>query len=229
MSENSKDRAGTPADLAGVLFNAYHLRLLELFLLRPAGSLHVREIARRTGIPVGSLLRELRQLSGAGLLRRSRVGNQVHYEVDSSCSLVKELTAMMRKLERPSRADLQVAETGAAYVPSPTSRGEIARVLKRLRVSPRTLAAVCRRHAVASLSFFGSATRTDFRPGSDVDVLVEFEPQHRATLTHVVELSEALSKVFGGRRVDVATTAILKNPFRRAAIQRDLRVAYAAR
>ena len=71
-------------------------------------------------------------------------------------------------------------------------------------------------------------TREDFKPQSDVDVLVEFDPERVASLTDMVELRDRLSRLFGGRRVDIATRAIMKNPHRREAIQKDLQIAYAA-
>ena len=49
-------------DLANLLFGAYRHRVLTLLLLRPGDRFHVRRIARLTGIPAGSLHRELRQV-----------------------------------------------------------------------------------------------------------------------------------------------------------------------
>ena len=42
----------------------------------------------------------------------------------------------------------------------------------------KTAAAFCRHHHIQKLSLFGSVLREDYRPDSDVDVLVEFEPNH---------------------------------------------------
>ena len=47
-----------------------------------------------------------------------------------------------------------------------------------LEIPREKLAEFCRRHHIRRLSFFGSILRDDFRPDSDVDVLVEFEPEH---------------------------------------------------
>lgn len=226
MYEN--DRQSLANDrVANVLFNAYHLRLLELLLLRPRQGLHVREIARRTQIPTGSLLRELRLLAGAGLLRRNRVGNQVHYQADPSCPVLAELTVLVRKLADAPARSLRVAETPAAYAVDARARVRDLLALKRLRVTPRAIAAVCRRHHVRQLSFFGSVTRPDFKKTSDVDVLIELVPEHPVTLADVIALRDELSKLFRGRRVDVATDAVLENPFRRAAILKELQSAYA--
>lgn len=40
------------------------------------------------------------------------------------------------------------------------------------------LAGFCRRNHICKLALFGSILRDDFRPDSDIDVLVEFEPGH---------------------------------------------------
>jgi predicted nucleotidyltransferase len=219
-------------NLADVLFNAYHRRILELLLLQPSESFHIREIARRTGVPTGSLHRELKHLTGAGLLRRTRVGNQVHYQVDRGCPVLEELTATFQKLT--SYLDgrgkgARVSERAVSQPRSTAGRRVPQAPLRKLNVTQSALAAVCRRHHVNKLSFFGSVTRDDFTPHSDVDVLVEFDPDRPASLTDVVELRDRLSRLFGGRRVDVATKAIMKNPYRREAIQKDLQTAYAAR
>jgi predicted nucleotidyltransferase len=227
-------------DVASVLFNAYHLLILDLLLLRPARGLHVREIARLTRIPTGSLHRELKLFTNAGLLRRTRVGNQVHYQADPTCSVFEELTAIFRRLAiSPAHASplgeiSRVAEPVIEYEHVSPGQGYARRsgasiALRRLGVAPEALAALCRSHHLQKLSFFGSITRADFRPDSDVDVLAEFDHRHSSTLTDVVSLRERLSALFGGRNVDVATRAILNNPYRRDSIQKDLQTAYVAR
>lgn len=96
-------------------------------------------------------------------------------------------------------------------------------------VVPRAaLEECCRRRHVKRLSLFGSATRSDFTPASDVDVLVEFEEGARVSLFDHVDMQMELSTLFGHRRVDLATPSILRNPFRRAAILKDLETIYVA-
>jgi DNA-binding transcriptional ArsR family regulator len=84
-------------DLANLLFGAYRYRVLSLLLLRPGDSFHVRMISRLTGIPAGSLHRELRQLAGAGLLNDKRVGNQIHYSANEDSPVFDELAAVLEK------------------------------------------------------------------------------------------------------------------------------------
>lgn len=97
----------------------------------------------------------------------------------------------------------------------------------RIEVQQEKLAETCHRYHVKSLSLFGSATRADFAPGSDIDVLVEFDPDHTPSFSTLVDLQDELSALFQGRKVDLATTAILRNPYRRSAILKDLERLYA--
>jgi hypothetical protein len=83
--------------LADLLFGTYRYRVLSLLLLRPGDRFHVRMIARLTGIPAGSLHRELRQLADTGLLSAERVGNQIHYSANESSSIFEELSAILDK------------------------------------------------------------------------------------------------------------------------------------
>jgi predicted nucleotidyltransferase len=57
----------------------------------------VREIGRLTGVPAGSLHRELKALTEAGLLVRTAAGNQVRYQASRDCPIYEELAAIFRK------------------------------------------------------------------------------------------------------------------------------------
>jgi len=83
--------------LPNLLFGAYRHRVLSLLLLRPGDRFHVRMISRLTGVPAGSLHRELRQLADAGLLIAERCGNQVLYSANESSSIFDELSAILDK------------------------------------------------------------------------------------------------------------------------------------
>jgi len=83
--------------LVDILFGNYRRQILALLLLRPDETFYVREIARLTGVPAGSLHRELKLLTAAGLLQRSAAGNQVRYQVDRSCPIQEELAGIFRK------------------------------------------------------------------------------------------------------------------------------------
>jgi len=70
-------------------------------------------------------------------------------------------------------------------------------------IDPQEIAAFCRRHGIRRLALFGSVLRDDFRPDSDVDVLVEFEPGRVPGLAFF-GLQDELSGLLG-RRVDLCT------------------------
>jgi predicted nucleotidyltransferase len=90
-------RAKPSIQLVEVLFGAYRRQILGLLLLRPDESFYVREVERVTGVPAGSLHRELKSLNDAGLLTRSTSGNQVRYQADRSCPIYEELAGIFRK------------------------------------------------------------------------------------------------------------------------------------
>lgn len=83
--------------LATLLFPEYRRRVLGLLLLRPEQALHGREIARRTGLPAGTITRELTKLAQVGLLRRERRGNQQIYAADTNSPVFSELASILRK------------------------------------------------------------------------------------------------------------------------------------
>jgi predicted nucleotidyltransferase len=91
------DNSPPPQQLVEILFGAYRRQILTLLLLRPDESFYVREIGRLTGVPAGSLHRELKLLSDAGLLVRSVAGNQVRYQVERACPIQEELAGIFRK------------------------------------------------------------------------------------------------------------------------------------
>lgn len=81
-----------------------------------------------------------------------------------------------------------------------------------IAVPTEKIAEFCHRHHIRKLALFGSVLRDDFRPESDVDVLVEFEPGHVPGLAFFAmehELSELL-----GRKVDLHTPNFLSRYFR---------------
>ena len=84
----------------------------------------------------------------------------------------------------------------------------------------------CRRHHIRKLSLFGSVLRDDFRPDSDVDVLIEFEPGHTVGLIRLAGMERELSELIG-RKADLQTPADLSRYFRQEVID-SAEVQYAA-
>ena len=96
----------------------------------------------------------------------------------------------------------------------------------RIAVDETKIAAFCRENKIRRLALFGSALRDDFRPESDVDVLVEFEPGHSPGLLRMARMERELSPVFGGRKVDLRTPQDLSRYFRQSVID-EAEVQYA--
>jgi predicted nucleotidyltransferase len=83
----------------------------------------------------------------------------------------------------------------------------------RIAIDREHVTAFCRRHHVRKLSLFGSVLRDDFRPESDVDVLVEFEPDYRIGFLGMAGMEIELSEILG-RKADLRTPAELSRYFR---------------
>ena len=81
-------------------------------------------------------------------------------------------------------------------------------------IARERIADFCRQHSIRRLSVFGSALRDDFRPDSDIDVLVEFLPGHTPGFFGLFDMEEELSAVFAGRKVDLRTPNDLSRYFR---------------
>jgi len=84
----------------------------------------------------------------------------------------------------------------------------------KLTVDKGRIADFCRRHHILRLAIFGSALREDFRPDSDVDVLVDFEAGHVPGFFRLFDMEEELSALFNGRKVDLRTPQDLSRYFR---------------
>jgi predicted nucleotidyltransferase len=76
------------------------------------------------------------------------------------------------------------------------------------------IADFCRSHHIRKLAVFGSALREDFRPDSDLDVLVEFDPGHTPGLIKLAGMELEFSALVGGRKVDMNTPLCLSRYFR---------------
>lgn len=83
----------------------------------------------------------------------------------------------------------------------------------RISIPRAGLDEFCRRNHVRKLAFFGSVLRNDFRPESDVDVLVWFDPDERIGYPQIIEMEAELSRMLG-RKVDLRTPEELSRYFR---------------
>ena len=99
-----------------------------------------------------------------------------------------------------------------------------------IAVDKKKVAAFCHKYRIRRLALFGSALRADFRPDSDVDVLVEFSADAKYTLFALSRMEDELRHIFG-REVDLVDQAALeqsRNYIRRKEILGSLETIYAA-
>ncbi len=88
------------------------------------------------------------------------------------------------------------------------------------------IAAFCLKHAISRLSLFGSALHDQFRPDSDIDILVEFPAGRTPSLLDLGGMLMELRDIFG-RDVDLKTPAFL-SPRLRVRVSREAQALYAA-
>jgi hypothetical protein len=86
-------------------------------------------------------------------------------------------------------------------------------IIVRIDVDKQRIAEFCKKHHIRRLAFFGSVLGDDFRPDSDVDVLVEFEPGQVVGLVRLAGMERELSQILG-RKVDMRTPQDLSRYFR---------------
>jgi hypothetical protein len=103
-------------------------------------------------------------------------------------------------------------------------------VVKNIEIPIDKIADFCQRWKIIEFAFFGSVLRDDFRPDSDIDVLVKFAPDARWTLFNHVDMQDELEAIFE-RKVDLVSKRGIersRNYIRRKAILNSAKVIYAA-
>ena len=83
----------------------------------------------------------------------------------------------------------------------------------KINIPKEKIADFCKQNHIRRLYLFGSVLREDFRPGSDIDVLVEFEPGTRVGLIRLSGLEIELGDIIG-RKVDLNTPGFLSKYYR---------------
>ena len=96
----------------------------------------------------------------------------------------------------------------------------------RIDIPKDELEAFCQKHHIRRLALFGSVLREDFQPGSDVDILVEFEPFRPIGLIRLAAMERELSTLLG-RKVDLNTEGFL-SPYFRDEVLREAETHYVA-
>ena len=229
LDMRSHRRARQPLEL---LFGAYRRKVLSLLLLHQDRSFYMREISRLTGVPPGSLHRELKALADAGILVRSPLGNQVRYQADAACPILDDLTAILRKFPGRTGAVREAAPPAALdyrAAAGRSGRDSGATGLETVLARRAAVAALCRRFHVRRLDLFGSAARGTFDPErSDFDFVVTFDELPTIEFADVFfGLKEALADLLK-RPVDLLTAETIRNPYLRDSIEKSRMVLYAA-
>ena len=95
-----------------------------------------------------------------------------------------------------------------------------------ITLSENSIQDFCQRHHIRWLALFGSVLRQDFRPESDVDILVEFETEHVPGLIGLLQMQDELAALTG-RPVDLLTPRFLHRQIRQRVLN-EARVIYDA-
>jgi len=99
---------------------------------------------------------------------------------------------------------------------------------KKFTLLRKKIEEFCKRWSITEFSVFGSVLRVDFRPDSDIDVLVSIDPNAQIGLFELVDMQLELEKMFK-RPVDLVEKEGLVNPYRRREILSTAQVVYAAK
>lgn len=95
----------------------------------------------------------------------------------------------------------------------------------QVEVDRDRLRELCQLYHIRKLSFFGSVLSDALRPDSDIDILVDFEPEHVPGFLKLHTISEEFSKLFGGRVIDLVTEKFLNARIRQRVLQ-QAQIAY---
>jgi predicted nucleotidyltransferase len=211
-----------PQHPSEALFTKTQRRVLGLLFGRPDQSHYANEIVRSAGVGIGAVLRELDGLVASKLVVMARIGNQKHFQANRASPVFEELAAIARKIlpDGEGQRALAAHESRAAYSIIPRAQDNVSRA---------ALVRLCRKFGIRKIGLFGSAARGELKSGSDIDLLVEFETDSKATLFDYPSLRGELSALFGNRPVDIVPPEVLRNPHRRKAILADLKVLHETR
>ena len=98
---------------------------------------------------------------------------------------------------------------------------------KKFRIPRKKIAEFSKKWSIIEFSLFGSVLRDDFRPDSDIDVMVSIDPKAHIGLFEIIDMKIELEEMFK-RPVDLVEKEGLRNPYRRREILRTAQVVYAA-
>ncbi len=149
------------------------------------------------------------------------------YQLLALVDTIRGGRARERELAKKQLSSLLKAQQNATQNSSQHSRNQIM-IAGQIPVPRSELNKLAKRFHISRLVLFGSAARSELRPDSDIDLLIEFEKSQVPSIGGILEIKNAFETLFKGRRVDIATPSILGNPYRKRAIEKDMEVLYAA-
>jgi predicted nucleotidyltransferase len=98
--------------------------------------------------------------------------------------------------------------------------------VSQIEIPSAQIGELCQRNGIRWLALFGSVLTGRFSESSDIDVLVEFRPEKRVGFFQLADIEEELSRLLGGRKVDLRTPMDLSRYFRDEVV-RGARIVYA--
>ena len=81
--------------------------------------------------------------------------------------------------------------------------------VKNIEIPIEKIKLLCQKYHISKFALFGSVLRDDFTAHSDIDVLVEFNPEHIPGFFKLHRIQEEISQLFGGREIDLVTPKFL--------------------
>jgi uncharacterized protein len=172
-------------------------KALARLFTHPDDRYYVRQLTVLLKEDATNLSRELARLAKTGLLVSVTEGKQKYYQANHNSLIYNELHSLMTRLQEAMPDSLS----------------------QRISMPEPQLKAFCRRHYILSLSLFGSVLRDDFKPESDIDILVEFQEGKTPGLLKLAAMEEELGGLLGGHTVDLRTFRDLSPYFRERVLQ----------
>ena len=192
------------------LFGKTRQAVLALLYSHSAESFYMHQILRTVGTGSGAVQRELKHLADAGIIIREQRGRQVYYKANEKCPVFNELRNIVCGGTKRGTPLSGAVATAVINIP----KGEPVERNRNITVPKARVAEFCQRNYIRALYLFGSVLGENFRPDSDIDVLVEFEPGHVPGFFSIFDMEQELSRIFAGRTIALRTPKDLSRYFR---------------
>ena len=197
-------------DISLFLFGKTRCAVLAFLYSHSDESFYMHHILRAVRTGSGAVQRELKHLTDAGIITREQRGRQVYYRANEKCPVFNELQKIVCVGISRSTSTSNVIDQVVINIP----KGEPVARNRNITVPKARVAEFCQRNRICALYLFGSVLRDDFRPESDIDILVEFEQGHVPGFFSVFDMEHELSRIFGGRKIDIRTAKDISRYFR---------------